>query len=68
MKQTLNIIGYALTPPAFFINLAEWLDALSINQTFTIIISIFVVIFWAFKARKEYLACQVEKRKLEQMG
>jgi hypothetical protein len=48
-------------------NLGEWLGGLTINQTFTIIISGFVALFWAFKARKEYLQSQIEKRKLEMM-
>lgn len=65
MKQTFNVLGYALTPPAFLINLSEWFGGLTINQTFTIIISSFVVLFWAFKARKEYLQSQIEKRKLQ---
>lgn len=68
MKHTLNCLGsYILTPSAFLLNLGEWLGALSINQVFTIIISTFVVIFWAFKARKEFLQSQIEKRKLEEM-
>lgn len=67
MKQTLNILGYSLTPPALFINIGEWFKQLTINQTFTIIISSFVVLFWAFKARKEFLESQIEKKKLEQM-
>lgn len=68
MKQTINCLGYVLTPPALFINIGEWFKQLTINQTFTIIISSFVVLFWAFKARKEYLESQIEKRKLDKMG
>lgn len=67
MKQTFNYLGYILTPPAFVMNIAEWLGALTINQVFTIIISTFVVLFWAFKARKEFLQSQIEKKKLEEM-
>lgn len=67
MKRLFNASGYILTPPAFMINLWEWLNGLSINQVFTIVISCFVVVFWAFKARKEYISGQIEKRKLEMM-
>jgi hypothetical protein len=67
MKQTFNALGYALTPPALVANVSEWLGGLTINQTFTIIISSFVVIFWVFKARKEYFQSQIEKRKMEMM-
>lgn len=67
MKQTFNILGYALTPPALFINIGEWFQQLTINQSFTIVISSFVVVFWAFKARKEFLQSQIEKKKLELM-
>lgn len=68
MKHTLNYLGsYILTPSAFFLNLGEWFGALTINQGFTIVISTFVVIFWAFKARKEFLQSQIEKKKLDEM-
>ena len=67
MKQITNVAGYTLTPPAFLINLGEWLGGLTINQTFTIIISSFVVIFWAFKARKQYLESQILKKQLDKM-
>ena len=68
MKQIFNsITTYILTPTAFFINVGEWLKQLTINQTFTIIISIFVVIFWAFKTRKIYIESQIAKRRLEMM-
>ena len=68
MKHTLNCLGsYILTPSAFLLNLGEWLGKLTINQGFTVVISTFVVIFWAFKARKEFLQSQIEKRKLEEM-
>ncbi len=68
MKHTLNCLGsYILTPSAFLLNLGEWFGQLTINQGFTIVISTFVVIFWAFKARKEFLQSQIEKKKLEEM-
>lgn len=67
MKQTFNILGYGLTPPALFINIGEWFQQLTINQGFTILISTFVVIFWAFNARKKYLESQILKKKLEMM-
>lgn len=65
MKQTFNCLGYVLTPPALFINIGEWFQQLTINQGFTIIISSFVVIFWAFKARKIFIESQIAKRQLE---
>jgi len=68
MKRIVNASGYFLTPPAFILNIYEWFGGLTINQNFTIVISSFVVIFWAFKIRKEYISGQIEKRKLELMG
>ena len=68
MNKLLNLTGILLTPPAFMLNVYEWFSGLTINQSFTIVISSFVVIFWAFKSRKEYIASQIEKRKLELMG
>lgn len=67
MKQTFNILGYSLTPPALFINIGEWFQQLTINQGFTILISTFVVIFWAFNARKKYLESQILKKRLDMM-
>jgi hypothetical protein len=68
MRHTFNFLGsYVLTPSALFLNIAEWLKQLTINQGFTIVISTFVVIFWAFKARKQFLESQIAKRQLEEM-
>jgi hypothetical protein len=65
MKQIVNSLGYILTPTALMVNIGEWFGSLTINQSFTIVISSFVVLFWAFKSRKEYVAYQIERRKLE---
>lgn len=65
MKQTFNVLGYSLTPPALLINIGEWFQQLTINQVFTIVISSFVVLFWAFKTRKIYIESQIAKRQLE---
>ena len=66
MKQAFNqIASYVITPSALFINVAEWYKQLTINQGFTIVISGFVVLFWAFKARKQFIDSQIAKRQLE---
>ena len=68
MRQILNSFStYILTPTAFFINLGKWFEQLTINQGFTIVISSFVVIFWAFKARKQFIESQIAKRRLDEM-
>ena len=68
MRQILNLISmYILTPTAIFINVGEWFKQLTINQGFTIVISTFVVIFWAFKTRKIYIESQIAKKRLEMM-
>ena len=67
MKQTFNFLGYALTPPTLWINISEWFGSLTVNQGFTIVISTFVVIFWAFKTRKAWIESQISKRTLEMM-
>jgi len=62
-NRLLNFAGYSLTPPAFFINLSEWLGGLTMNQVFTFIISIFVVVFWYFKIKEQrFKAKQAEKQ------
>lgn len=65
MKQTINFLGYVLTPPTLFINIAEWFKQMTVNQGFTIVISTFVVIFWAFKARKIFIESQIAKKQLQ---
>lgn len=65
MKQIFNFLGYALTPPALVINIGEWFQQLTINQGFTILISMFVVLFWVFKVRKIFIESQIAKRQLD---
>lgn len=61
-NKLFNFAGYTLTPPAFMLNLMEWLDNLNGNQVFTFIISIFVCVFWYFKIKEQrFKAKQAEK-------
>ena len=63
MKNRLfNFTGYILTPPAFLLNLWEWLTNLNSNQVFTFIISSFVIVFWYYKIKEQkFKARQAEK-------
>ena len=61
-NKLFNITGFALTPPAFLLNLMEWLENMNLNQSFTFLISVFVVVFWYFKIKEQkFKALQAEK-------
>lgn len=62
-NKLFNFTGYLLTPPAFVLNLMEWLENLNSNQVFTFIISAFVVVFWYFKIKEQkFKAKQAQKQ------
>ncbi len=61
-NRLFNFTGYALTPPALFINFTAWLENLNMNGLFTFVISTCVVIFWYFKIKEQrFKAKQAEK-------
>lgn len=64
-NKLFNFSGYALTPPALYINVSEWLGQLTMNQAFTFVISSAVVVFWYFKIKEQKFRAKQAERQYE---
>ncbi len=65
IKKTVNYAGYIATPPAFILNIGEWMGGITLNQFFTFLISTAVVIFWILKIKEQSLKIRKAEKELE---